>query len=68
MDSYLSEGYCNKKCFLESEFFKQEAAQFNNLLDRLSDDAIRCLIVFLNKQHYLMEDEYTKIAETRINK
>lgn len=59
-DYYMSEDYCDKICFMKSDFYKREKGEFLNLLDRLDEGSRNLLIVFLENQHYLLNDHYVE--------
>ena len=65
-DDYLSEGFCNIECYLKSEEVKMEKGQFLNLLDRLDNDTMRLLKVFLKNEKYMLEDSYQKWIDERL--
>ena len=66
-DPFLSEDYCDRQCFVKSDFYKKEKGEFLNLLDRLNEDGIRIFKVFLNNQHSILENDYINWCEEYLN-
>lgn len=59
-DDFLDIGYCNEKCFIGSEEYAKEKASFEAILDRLSEDSIRCVRYLLSEYNSNYRNEYTK--------
>ena len=68
-DEYLDNGYCDRQCFENSDFYKQEKATFNALLDRMSEDSRRCVLCMFKSYHGCLHDYYDVwVEETLRNK
>jgi hypothetical protein len=65
-DTYLDNGYCNISCFEKSGEFSNIKAEFMAILDRLDDDAKRCLMLVLESYDSRFMDYYLRwIKETK---
>ena len=67
-DKYMSEDYCDYNCFINSDFYKKEKGTFLALLDRLSEDSIRCLKTIEENRHEILEYHYETWIDEALEK